>query len=35
LRGISAAAFVTLMEDRLLPGTAARGLVDVPVVRRW
>ncbi len=27
--------FVTLMEDRLLPGMAARGLVDVNVVRRW
>jgi asparagine synthase (glutamine-hydrolysing) len=27
--------FVTLMEDRLLPGMAARGLVDVAVVRRW
>ena len=29
------APFVALMEDRLLPGTAARGLVDVNVVRRW
>jgi asparagine synthase (glutamine-hydrolysing) len=28
-------AFVALMEDRLLPGMAARGLVDVSVVRRW
>jgi asparagine synthase (glutamine-hydrolysing) len=28
-------AFVTLMEDRLLPGMASRGLVDVRVVRRW
>jgi asparagine synthase (glutamine-hydrolysing) len=27
--------FVALMEDRLLPGMAARGLVDVAVVRRW
>jgi asparagine synthase (glutamine-hydrolysing) len=27
--------FVELMEDRLLPGMAARGLVDVNVVRRW
>jgi asparagine synthase (glutamine-hydrolysing) len=27
--------FVALMEDRLLPGMAARGLVDVGVVRRW
>ena len=27
--------FVTLMEDRLLPGMASRGLVDVAVVRRW
>jgi asparagine synthase (glutamine-hydrolysing) len=27
--------FVELMEDRLLPGMAARGLVDVTVVRRW
>ena len=27
--------FVALMEDRLLPGMAARGLVDVNVVRRW
>jgi asparagine synthase (glutamine-hydrolysing) len=29
------AAFVALMEDRLLPGMASRGLVDVGVVRRW
>jgi len=28
-------AFVALMEDRLLPGMASRGLVDVAVVRRW
>lgn len=28
-------AFVALMEDRLLPGMAARGIVDVGVVRRW
>jgi asparagine synthase (glutamine-hydrolysing) len=27
--------FVSLMEDRLLPGMGARGLVDVNVVRRW
>ena len=27
--------FVALMEDRLLPGMAARGLVDAGVVRRW
>ena len=27
--------FVALMEDRLLPGMSARGLVDVSVVRRW
>jgi asparagine synthase (glutamine-hydrolysing) len=27
--------FEALMEDRLLPGMAARGLVDVAVVRRW
>ncbi len=27
--------FVALMEDRLLPGMASRGLVDVNVVRRW
>ena len=27
--------FVAVMEDRLLPGMAARGLVDVSVVRRW
>lgn len=27
--------FVALMEDRLLPGMASRGLVDVAVVRRW
>jgi asparagine synthase (glutamine-hydrolysing) len=30
-----AARFVELMEDCLLPGMAARGLVDVGVVRRW
>jgi asparagine synthase (glutamine-hydrolysing) len=29
------APFVALMEDRLLPGMAARGIVDVAVVRRW
>jgi asparagine synthase (glutamine-hydrolysing) len=29
------APFVALMEDRLLPGMASRGLVDVGVVRRW
>ena len=29
------AAFVTLMEDRLLPGMRSRGLVDVGLVRRW
>ncbi len=29
------AAFVTLMEDRVLPGMKSRGLVDVKVVRRW
>lgn len=29
------ARFVALMEDRLLPGMASRGLVDVTVVRRW
>ena len=29
------AAFMTLMEDRLLPGMRSRGLVDVQVVRRW
>ena len=29
------ARFIELMEDRLLPGMAARGLVDVAVVRRW
>ncbi len=28
-------AFVALMEDRLLPGMASRGLVDVAIVRRW
>jgi asparagine synthase (glutamine-hydrolysing) len=28
-------AFVALMEDRLLPGMASRGLVDAGVVRRW
>ena len=27
--------FVELMEDRLLPGMASRGLVDVGIVRRW
>ncbi len=27
--------FVALMEDRLLPGMASRGLVNVGVVRRW
>ena len=27
--------FVALMEERLLPGMASRGLVDVGVVRRW
>jgi asparagine synthase (glutamine-hydrolysing) len=27
--------FVELMEDRLLPGMASRGLVEVSVVRRW
>jgi asparagine synthase (glutamine-hydrolysing) len=27
--------FIALMEDRLLPGMASRGLVDVEVVRRW
>lgn len=29
------ARFVALMEERLLPGMASRGLVDVAVVRRW
>ena len=29
------AGFVALMEDRLLPGMASRGVVDVGVVRRW
>jgi asparagine synthase (glutamine-hydrolysing) len=29
------AAFVTVMEDRLLPGMKSRCLVDVEVVRRW
>ena len=29
------APFVAQMEDRLLPGMAARGIVDVAVVRRW
>jgi len=29
------ARFAELMEDRLLPGMASRGLVDVAVVRRW
>ena len=28
-------SFVALMEDRLLPGMASRGLVDINVVRRW
>lgn len=28
-------SFVALMEDQLLPGMASRGIVDVPVVRRW
>jgi asparagine synthase (glutamine-hydrolysing) len=28
-------SFVALMEDRLLPGMASRGIVDVTVVRRW
>lgn len=28
-------SFVALMEDRLLPGMASRGVVDVGVVRRW
>jgi asparagine synthase (glutamine-hydrolysing) len=28
-------SFVALMEERLLPGIASRGLVDVAVVRRW
>src|SRR5688500_5234077 len=28
-------SFVALMEDRLLPGMASRGIVDVGVVRRW
>jgi asparagine synthase (glutamine-hydrolysing) len=27
--------FVALMEERLLPGMASRGLFDLPVVRRW
>ena len=27
--------FIALMEDRLLPGMASRGLVEVGVVRRW
>jgi asparagine synthase (glutamine-hydrolysing) len=27
--------FAELMEERLLPGLAARGLVDVAVIRRW
>ena len=27
--------FMALMEDRLLPGMASRGLVDITVVRRW
>ena len=29
------AAFVELMEDRLLPGMSSRGMIDVDVVRRW
>lgn len=29
------AAFVALMEERLLPGMKSRGLVDADVVRRW
>ena len=29
------ARFVALMEERLLPGMASRGLVDAAVVRRW
>jgi asparagine synthase (glutamine-hydrolysing) len=29
------ARFVELMEERLLPGMASRGIVDVAVVRRW
>ncbi len=29
------ARFIELMEDRLLPRMAARGIVDVSVVRRW
>jgi asparagine synthase (glutamine-hydrolysing) len=29
------AAFIMLMEDRLMPGMKSRGLVDVQVVRRW
>jgi asparagine synthase (glutamine-hydrolysing) len=29
------ARFVSMMEDRLLPGMASRGLVDVAIVRRW
>jgi asparagine synthase (glutamine-hydrolysing) len=29
------ARFVELMEDRLLPRMASRGIVDVAVVRRW
>jgi asparagine synthase (glutamine-hydrolysing) len=29
------AGFIALMEDRLLPGMRARGIVDVDVVRRW
>ena len=28
-------SFVALMEDRLLPGMASRGIVEVDVVRRW
>ena len=29
------ARFTELLEDRLLPGMARRGIVDVGVVRRW
>jgi hypothetical protein len=28
-------SFAAVMEDRLLPGMAARGIVDLSVVRRW
>ena len=27
--------FISLMEERLLPGMASRGIVDVGIVRRW